>query len=63
MSRIKKMREKDMKTFKVTERYVMQDTWIIQAENETEAIDIAMTQDPDNEERGKTLSNDVEELE
>jgi hypothetical protein len=52
-----------MKTFKVTERYVMQDTWIIQAENETEAIDIAMTQDPDNEERGKTLSNDVEELE
>jgi hypothetical protein len=52
-----------MKTFKVTEKYVMEDTWIIEAEDEITAYNIAMTQDPDNEERGMKLSDDVEELE
>ena len=51
-----------MKTYKITEKYVVQDTWIIEAEDETMAWNIAMTQDPDDVERGMKLSDDVEEL-
>ena len=56
-------KEQDLPTFKVTEKYVMEDTWIVKAKNSTDAYNIAMTQDPDNEERGMKLSDDVEELE
>jgi hypothetical protein len=56
-------KEQELPTFKVTEKYVMEDTWIVQAKNSTDAWNIAMTQDPDNEERGMKLSDDVEELE
>ena len=58
-----KEKEQELPTFKVTEKYVMEDTWIVQAKNSTDAWNIAMTQDPDNEERGMKLSDDVEELE
>ena len=46
--RLKK--KENLKTFKVTERYIKQDTWIVNAVNEQEAIDIAMSVDPDTSE-------------
>ena len=42
--------EEGLKTFKVTERYIKQDTWIVNAVNEQEAIDIDMSVDPDTSE-------------
>ena len=46
-----RLKEKEnLKTFKVTERYIKQDTWIVNAVNEQEAIDIAMSVDPDTSE-------------
>ena len=39
--------EEGLKTFKVTERYIKQDTWIVNAKNKEEAIDIAMSVDSD----------------
>ena len=39
--------EEGLKTFKITERYIKQDTWIVNAINKEEAIDIAMSVDPD----------------
>ena len=43
--RLKK--KENLKTFKVTERYIKQDTWIVNAINKEEATDIAMSVDPD----------------
>ena len=42
--------EEGLKTFKVTERYIKQDTWIVNAINKEEATDIAMSVDPDTSE-------------
>ena len=39
--------EEGLKTFKVTERYIKEDTWIVNAINKEEATDIAMSVDPD----------------
>ena len=39
--------EEGLKTFKVIERYIKQDTWIVNAINKEEATDIAMSVDPD----------------
>ena len=42
-----RLKEKEnLKTFKVTERYIKQDTWIVNAINKEEATDIAMSVDP-----------------
>ena len=43
--RLKK--KENLKTFKVTERYIKEDTWIVNAINKEEATDIAMSVDPD----------------
>ena len=37
--------------YKVIQQYVMQDEWIIDTENEEEAIDLAMSSDPETENR------------
>ena len=43
-----RLKEKEnLKTFKVTERYIKEDTWIVNAINKEEATDIAMSVDPD----------------
>ena len=43
-----RLKEKEnLKTFKVTERYIKEDTWIVNAKNKEEATDIAMSVDPD----------------
>ena len=49
------------KTFTVTERYIMEDTWIVEAKDDKIAIDIAMTSDPDKSELKKVIETNVEE--
>ena len=57
--------EEGLKTFKVTERYIKQDTWIVNAVNEQEAIDIAMSvaSDPDTSEVVEVTSTTVDYIE
>ena len=55
--------EEGLKTFKVTERYIKQDTWIVNAINKEEAIDIAMSVDPDGSEVVEVTSTTTEPLE
>ena len=55
--------EEGLKTFKVTERYIKQDTWIVNAINKEEAIDIAMSVDPDTSEVVEVTSTTTEPLE
>ena len=40
-------RKENLRSFKVTERYIKQDTWIVNAINKEEATDIAMSVEPD----------------
>ena len=61
--RLKK--EEGLKTFKVTERYIKQDTWIVNAINKEEATDIAMSVDPDTSEVVRvecTIAEPLEEV-
>ena len=54
--------EEGLKTFKVTERYIKQDTWIVNAINKEEATDIAMSVDPDTSEVLEVTSTTAEPL-
>ena len=43
-----RLKEKEnLRSFKVTERWIHEDTWIVNAKNKEEAIDIAMSVDSD----------------
>jgi len=55
--------EEGLKTFKVTERYIKQDTWIVNAINKEEATDIAMSVDPDTSEVVEVTSTTVDYIE
>lgn len=55
--------EEGLKTFKVIERYIKQDTWIVNAINKEEATDIAMSVDPDTSEVVRVECTIVEPLE
>lgn len=55
--------EEGLKTFKVTERYIKQDTWIVNAINKEEATDIAMSVDPDTSEVVRVECTTAEPLE
>jgi len=55
--------EEGLKTFKVTERYIKQDTWIVNAINKEEATDIAMSVDPDTSEVLEVTSTTVDYIE
>jgi len=54
--------EKGLKTFKVTERWIHEDTWIVNAINEQEAIDIAMSVDSDSSRMVEVISTTAEPL-
>jgi len=54
--------EEGLKTFKVTERYIKEDTWIVNAINKEEATDIAMSVDPDTSEVVEVTSTTAEPL-
>jgi len=54
--------EEGLKTFKVTERYIKEDTWIVNAINKEEATDIAMSVDPDSSEVVEVTSTTAEPL-
>ena len=54
--------EEGLKTFKVTERYIKQDTWIVNAINKEEAFDIAISVDPDTSEVVEVLETITDPL-
>ena len=54
--------EEGLKTFKVTERYIKEDTWIVNAKNKEEAFDIAISVDPDTSEVVEVTSTTAEPL-
>ena len=59
-----RLKEKEnLKTFKVTERYIKEDTWIVNATNKEEATDIAMSVDPDTSEVVEVTSTTVDYIE
>ena len=59
-----RLKEKEnLKTFKVTERYIKEDTWIVNAINKEEAFDIAISVDPDTSEVVKVLETITDPLE
>ena len=51
-----------VKTFKITERYITEDTWIVEATSEQEARDISLGIDPIIEEFVKSVDTHVEEV-
>jgi hypothetical protein len=51
-----------IKTFKITERYITEDTWIVEATSEQEARDISLGVDPIKEEFIKSVDTYVEEV-
>ena len=51
-----------IKTFKITERYITEDTWIVEATSEQEARDISLGVDPIKEEFVKSVDTYVEEV-
>ncbi len=51
-----------VKTFKITERYITEDTWIVEATSEQEARDISLGIDPIKEEFVKSVDTYVEEV-
>ena len=51
-----------IKTFKITERYITEDIWIIEATSEQEARDISLGVDPIKEEFIKSVDTYVEEV-
>ena len=59
-----RLKEKEnLKTFKITERYIKQDTWIVNAINKEEATDIAMSVDPDTSEVVEVTNTTVDYIE
>jgi len=59
-----RLKEKEnLKTFKVTERYIKQDTWIVNAINEEEAKIIASAVEPDTSEVLEVTSTTVDYIE
>ena len=56
-------RRRRIKTFKVTERYIKEDTWIVNAINKEEATDIAMSVDPDTSEVLEVTSTTTDYIE
>ena len=58
-----RLKEKEnLKSFKVTERWIHEDTWIVNAKNKEEAIDIAMSVDADTSEVVEVISTTAEPL-
>ena len=55
--------EEGLRSFKVTERYIKEDTWIVNAINKEEATDIAMSVDPDTSEVVEVTSTTVDYIE
>ena len=55
--------EEGLKTFKVTERWIHEDTWIVNAVNEQEAIDIAMSVDSDSSRVVEVISTTADYIE
>jgi hypothetical protein len=55
--------EEGLKTFKVTERYIKEDTWIVNAINEEEAKIIASAVEPDTSEVLEVTSTTVDYIE
>ena len=51
-----------IKTFKITERYITEDTWIVEATSEQEARDISLGIDPIKEKFIKSVDTYVEEV-
>ena len=51
-----------IKTFKITERYITEDTWIVEATSEQEARNISLGVDPIKEEFIKSVDTYVEEV-
>ena len=51
-----------IKTFKITERYITEDIWIIEATSEQEARDISLGVNPIKEEFIKSVDTYVEEV-
>ena len=51
-----------IKTFKITEQYITEDTWIVEATSEQEARDISLGVDPIKEEFIKSVDTYVEEV-
>ena len=51
-----------IKTFKITERYITEDTWIVEATSEQEARDISLGVDPIKEEFIKSVDTYVDEV-
>ena len=58
--RLKK--KENLRSFKVTERYIKEDTWIVNAKNKEEAFDIAISVDPDTSEVVKVLETITDPL-
>ena len=54
--------EGGLKTFKVTERHIQKDIWIINAKNKEEAFDIAMSMTPDKSETVEVVETTVDSL-
>jgi hypothetical protein len=55
--------EEGLKTFKITERYIKEDTWIVNAINKEEATIIASAVEPDTSEVLEVTSTTTEPLE
>ena len=59
-----RLKEKEnLRSFKVTERWIHEDTWIVNAINKEEATDIAMSVDPDTSEVVEVTSTTVDYIE
>ena len=54
--------EEGLKTFKVTQRYIKEDVWIVNAEDELEAHHLALSVDPDTSNVLEITSTSVETL-
>ena len=58
-----RLKEKEnLRSFKVTERWIHEDTWIVNAKNKEEAFDIAISVDPDTSEVVKVLETITDPL-
>ena len=54
--------EEGLKTFKVSQRYIKEDVWIVNAEDELEAHHLALSVDPDTSNVLEITSTSVETL-
>jgi len=58
-----RLKEKEgLKTFKVSQRYIKEDVWIVNAEDELEAHHLALSVDPDTSNVLEITSTSVEPL-